>query len=164
MAPRGAITSRTLASYVRSSPRSRKSSLGHRRKEPVLDPRCHPSIIHRPPPAWTVSPSRLQKYHKRLESSGLDLFTAHSRVGEASCTAVSERQCKVVNDYGLQWTPQIRATEGRGREWALNRPRERMTAAEEKERPPVHPPSTHAALLGTRELRWSNSYVPRGTA
>lgn len=102
-------------SYVRSSPRSHKSSLGHRRKEPVLDPRSHLSIIHQLPPACIVSPSKLQKYHKRLESSGLDLFAAHSRVGEASCTAVSERQCKVVNDYGLRWTPQTWTTEGRER-------------------------------------------------
>lgn len=102
-------------SYVRSPPRSRKSSLGHRRKQPVLDPRSHPSIIHQPPPACIVSPSKLHKYHKRLESAELDLFAAHSRVGEASCTAVSERQCKVVNDYGLQWTPQTRATERRDR-------------------------------------------------
>lgn len=115
MVPGGAITSRTLVSYVRSSPRSRKSSLGHRRKEPVLDPRSHLSIIHQPPPACTVSPAKLQKYHKRLESSELDLFAAHSRVGEASCTVVSEQQCTVVNDYGLRWTPQTRATEGRER-------------------------------------------------
>lgn len=55
-----------------------------------------------------------------------------------------------------------RQKEGTGREWALNRPREQMTAAEEKGHLSVHPPSTHAALLGTRELRWSSSYVPRG--
>lgn len=55
-----------------------------------------------------------------------------------------------------------RQKEGKGREWALNRPREWMTAAEKKERPSVHPPSTHADLLGTRELRWSSGYIPRG--
>lgn len=58
MAPVGAITSTILVSYVKVSPRSCKSSLGHSRKEPVLDPRSHPSVIHQPPPPCTVSPSK----------------------------------------------------------------------------------------------------------